>query len=96
MDEDDKLKDAVQTHDGKNWNAIAALVPGRTKKQCWGRWNDILKPNIDQVTGRTGRWAEDEDIKLKNAVQKLGSENWCAIATLVLGRTKKTVLAQMA
>jgi hypothetical protein len=25
------LKDAVQTHGGKNWGLIAALVPGRTK-----------------------------------------------------------------
>jgi hypothetical protein len=27
-DEDSKLKDAVQTHGGKNWSLIAALVPG--------------------------------------------------------------------
>jgi hypothetical protein len=32
--EDEKLKDLVQTHDGKNWNAMARLVPGRTKLQC--------------------------------------------------------------
>jgi hypothetical protein len=31
-DEDSKLKDAVQTHGGKNWAAITALVAGRTKK----------------------------------------------------------------
>jgi hypothetical protein len=30
-DEDIKLTDAVQTHGGKNWASIAALVPGRTK-----------------------------------------------------------------
>jgi hypothetical protein len=30
--EDSKLKNAVQTHGGKNWCAIAALVPGRTEK----------------------------------------------------------------
>jgi hypothetical protein len=30
-DEDSKLKDAVQTHGGKNWKTIAALVLGRTK-----------------------------------------------------------------
>jgi hypothetical protein len=32
--EDSKLMDAVQTHDGENWETIAALVPGRTKIQC--------------------------------------------------------------
>jgi hypothetical protein len=31
--EDMKLKDAKQMHDGMNWDAIAALVPGRTKRQ---------------------------------------------------------------
>jgi myb proto-oncogene protein len=37
-DEDSKLKDAVQTHGGKNWDAIAALVPSRTVIQCYDRW----------------------------------------------------------
>jgi hypothetical protein len=52
-----------------------------------------LKPNIDQVTGRTGKWGEDEEIKLKDAVQTMavqthGGKNWDAIAALVPGRTK--------
>jgi hypothetical protein len=33
-DEDKKLKNAVPTYGDKNWEAIAALVPGRTKCQC--------------------------------------------------------------
>jgi hypothetical protein len=32
-----KLKAAVQIHGGKNWDAVAALVPGRTRKQCQNR-----------------------------------------------------------
>jgi hypothetical protein len=32
--EDSKLKDAVQTHGDKEWGTIAALVSGRTQKQC--------------------------------------------------------------
>jgi hypothetical protein len=31
VDGDKKLKNAVPTLGGKNWKAIAALVPGRTK-----------------------------------------------------------------
>jgi hypothetical protein len=31
---DGKLKDAVQTHGNRDWGAIAALVQGRTQKQC--------------------------------------------------------------
>jgi hypothetical protein len=39
-DEDNKLKDALPIHGGKDWVAIAALVPGRTKKQCTSRWHN--------------------------------------------------------
>jgi hypothetical protein len=44
QDEDDKLKDVVQMHDGEDgqdWAAIAWLVPGRTKRQCMSRWLEI-------------------------------------------------------
>jgi hypothetical protein len=88
-DEDTNLKDAVQTHGGKNWTAIALLVPGRTISQCRDRWRKILDPSIDRANGHTGRWAKDEDTKLKDAVQTHGGKNWGSIAALVLGRTTK-------
>jgi hypothetical protein len=40
-DEDTKLKEVVRERGAKNWKAIAALVPGRTKKQCGNRWTKI-------------------------------------------------------
>jgi hypothetical protein len=85
-DDDNKLKDAVQTHGGKNWIAIAALVPGRTREQCHSRWHKILDPRINPANRRTGEWSEDEDIKLKNAVEKHAGKDWAAIAALVPGR----------
>jgi hypothetical protein len=88
-DEDRKLKDAVQMHGGKNWGAIAALVPGRTPKQCHSKWNGILHPTIDRANGITGKWSEDEDIKLKDSVRRHGGKNWGAISALVAGRTKQ-------
>jgi hypothetical protein len=88
-DEDIKLKDAVQMHNGKNWDAIAALVPGRTMTQCRSRWHHTKNPRIDRTNGRTGKWAEDEDIKLKDAVQTHGDKDWNAIAALIPGRTKQ-------
>jgi hypothetical protein len=88
-DEDTQLKDAVRTHDGKDWNAIASLVPGRAKEQCYKRWRYILASRDDRTPGRTGRWSEDEDNKLKDAVQTLGSKDWDTIAALVPSRTKK-------
>jgi hypothetical protein len=88
-DEDIKLKDAVQTHGygGKDWVAISALVPGRTRTQCCSRWKDISDPNIDRVVRRTGKWTAAEDSELKDAVQAHGRKNWGAIAALVPGRT---------
>jgi hypothetical protein len=87
-DEDDKLKDALQMNGGKNWGAIAALVPGRTKTQCYDRWKDALDPSIDRANGRTGKWAEDEECNLKDAVQTHGDDDWVAVAALVPGRTR--------
>jgi hypothetical protein len=31
-------------------------------------WHDALDPNIERVRGRTGKWAEDENSMLKDAV----------------------------
>jgi myb proto-oncogene protein len=88
-DEDSKLKDSVQRHGGKDWDAISALIPGRTEKQCQNRWHNALVLKTVLPTERRGKWAKDEDIKLKDAVQTYGGNNWVAIAVLVPGRTKK-------
>jgi hypothetical protein len=37
-EEDSTLKDAAEKHNGKNWAPIAALVPGRTTRQCRDKW----------------------------------------------------------
>jgi hypothetical protein len=87
-DEDLKLKYSVQMHGGKDWVAIAALVSSRTKKQCHRRWKYTLDPSIAPTAGRTCKFTEDEDLKLKNAVQAHGGNHWGKIAALVPGRTK--------
>jgi uncharacterized protein (DUF2237 family) len=88
-DEDVKLKNSVQLHGGKDWKAIAVLVPGRSKCQCKMRWYSAFHlSNIALTTGRTGKWTADEDSKLKVAVQMHGGKDWKAIATLVLTRTE--------
>jgi hypothetical protein len=46
--EDIKLKDAVQMHGDKDWDAIAALVPDRAKSQCRNRWRDVLRGSPKQ------------------------------------------------
>jgi uncharacterized protein (DUF2237 family) len=88
-DEDIKLKKAVQLHGGKNWAAIAAIVPGRTQRTCHSRWHDVLDPSIALTAGSTGKWTEEEDLKLKNSVQMHGGKHWAAFAAMVPGRTKR-------
>jgi hypothetical protein len=93
-DEDHKLEAAVQTHGGKNWKEIAAMVPGRTTIQCNTRWHYALDPGIAQTTGSTGAWTEDEYHKLEAAVQTHGGKNWKEIAAMVPGRTKTQCCAR--
>jgi hypothetical protein len=89
-DEDLKLQHSVQMHGGKDWAAIAVLVPGRTTTQCWNRWQHFLNPSIALSHGRTtGVWGELDDINLENAVHAHNGKNWFNIATLVPGRTKR-------
>jgi myb proto-oncogene protein len=88
-DEDLKLKYSIQLHGGKDWKAIATLVPGRARDQCRGRWHDVLDPSIAVTVGRRGTWTADEDSKLKTAMQIHGGKDWKAIAALVQGRTNQ-------
>jgi hypothetical protein len=64
----------------------AALVPGRTKRQCNNRWRKSLVASIAKTTARTVAWTADEDNKQKDAIQ--GDKTWFAVAALVPGRLK--------
>ena len=85
---DSKMKEAVKTQGGTNWDAIAALILGRTTSQSSHQWKNDLNPSIALTDGRTSKWSEDEDAKLKDAVQTHGGKDWDAIALLVPGRTR--------
>jgi hypothetical protein len=86
-DEDSKLKDAIQTHGDKDWVAILSLVPGRTRHQCYRRWNDALKPSIGRANARKGKWTGAEDSLLRHAVQTRGDKDRVALSALIPGRT---------
>jgi hypothetical protein len=40
--EDNKLRDVVPTHGGKDWVTVVALVPSRIKRQCYDRWTKYV------------------------------------------------------
>ena len=44
--EDLILKNAVETHDGKNWKKISDMLEGRTDVQCLHRWQKVLRPGL--------------------------------------------------
>jgi myb proto-oncogene protein len=79
-EEDAKLTEAVKEH-GNLWVVVAALVPGRTQKQCRNRWVESLDPDINRGTCTVA-----EDAKLTIAVTDFGTE-WAKVAVLVPGRT---------
>jgi hypothetical protein len=58
---------------GKDFTAVAALIPGRTNERCRDRW---------------GRWTPEEDAILIEAVGKLGKD-FSAVAALIPGRTNE-------
>jgi hypothetical protein len=89
VDEDSTLTDAVKKHNGADWAAISALVLGRTRQQCYKRWNNELDSKSDETTARAGeKWTTDEDSTLADAVKKHNGVDWAAIAALAPGRTK--------
>jgi myb proto-oncogene protein len=69
VDEDNKLKEAVKRHGSKNWQSIAAMVPGRSRAQCWNRWH-----RGNRMIGYTGKSKPDEDSKLQDIVQTHGDK----------------------
>jgi hypothetical protein len=91
-DEDKELLRAVEKFSVTRWKQIAALIPGRTKKQCWNRWQYALDPSVVRMTERTGKWLAEEDEQLVAAVEKYSGKNWDAIAAQVPSRTKRQCL----
>ncbi|PWA85197.1 myb domain protein 4r1 [Artemisia annua] len=80
-DEDKRLKIAVRLFGAKNWNKITKFVPGRTQVQCRERWVNCLNPSL-----KMDRWTEEEDMKLKAAVEE-HNYSWARVAACIPPRT---------
>lgn len=71
------IKTQVSARQIKDWNRIAAKLPGRTNKDCRKRW-------VNKVCGslKKGAWNKEEDERLRDAVsihgQRCGS-NICLL-----------------
>lgn len=85
-DEDDRLRQAVELYDGKNWKRIAATAFGadKTDVQCLHRWQKVLRPGLVK-----GPWTAEEDLLVIQLVARYGLKKWSMIASHLKGRLGK-------
>lgn len=83
-EQDDMLRAAVKKFDGRNWKAIAELVPGRDHVQCLQRWKKVLRPGLVK-----GHWSASEDALLLQLIQDDKMHSWAMVASKIAGRTAK-------
>ncbi|KAF8716971.1 hypothetical protein HU200_026077 [Digitaria exilis] len=83
-EEDETLRNAVETYNGRNWKKIAESFPDRTEVQCLHRWQKVLNPELIK-----GPWTQEEDDKIIDLVRKFGPTKWSVIAKSLPGRIGK-------
>ncbi|KAG9132379.1 hypothetical protein Leryth_022422 [Lithospermum erythrorhizon] len=81
--EDKNLLHIVQQKGPSNWIDIAiSLGTNRTPFQCLARYQRSLNASIIRR-----EWTKEEDIKLQEAVEEYGENNWQVAASFMEGRT---------
>ncbi|KAJ7807497.1 Homeodomain-like protein, partial [Mycena olivaceomarginata] len=70
---EDRLLIDLYTTNGPKWSIIAEKILRRTDDACSKRYREKLDPNLKKI-----EWTPGEDIKLKEAYDRIGS-NWSSI-----------------
>jgi hypothetical protein len=79
---EDRALEAMVRHFGvENWARIAALIPGRTCKQCRERWIGHVCPALTQVA-----WTAEEDGILVAKQAEFGNQ-WVKMKEFLPGRS---------
>ena len=84
-EEDEKLKSLIEEFGTQEWAKIAALIPGRTSRQCRDRWSNYIDPKIS-----TKPWTSTEDMELLKRYAEIGS-HWRILANCFPGRSINNV-----
>jgi hypothetical protein len=83
--EDQMLNRAVSTLGAKNWTRVAALVDGRSSKQCRERWHNHLSPDIDK-----SEFTACEESIVRTQYQIMGPK-WSEMSRMLPGRTDNSI-----
>jgi hypothetical protein len=75
-EESDKLAKLVAKYGEKEMDKVATLMGTRSRRQCLERWR------WQMASTKKGRFTEEEDIKIKEAINKYG-ENFAVIAKVI-------------
>jgi len=79
--EDERLKEAVAIY-GIQWSKVSTLMKGRTGPQCRERY---MRRTALAGTN-SGKWTDEEDQKLRQAMNERGLKDWNAISEFVGSR----------
>lgn len=85
VEEDEIILKYVLANGDKDWAKLAAMLKGRTGKQCRERFKNHLDPNVSREP-----WTEAEDAKLIELHEKFGNA-WTKLATMFPGRTDNCI-----
>ena len=83
--EDRILKKIVNDQSDFSWEEIAQMLPGRTSRQCWDRYNNYLSKQISNA-----KWTDEEDELILKMYTKIGPK-WTLIAKSLKGRSANNV-----
>jgi len=82
--EESRLKDLAEKYDQCYWVDIADdLGTHRTPWDCLTHYQQLLNNKLVN----TSEWTDEEDLKLKNAIQEYGLKNWNNVANCIPGRS---------
>ncbi len=73
-EENEQLQNLVDQY-GENWAKITKEMSSRTDHQCSQHYRRTLNPAI-----KKRKWTEEEENQLKEAVQRIGEDQWVLVA----------------
>ena len=84
-EEDARLRELVAEKGDHNWNAIQALMPNRTSRQCRERWNLYLSPDVNNSP-----WTPEEVMRLYTLYVAVGPQ-WTLLSHQFPNRTANNI-----